>query len=112
MKKTLTGFAFIVAILGMGISMPSCPGQQAMQDKVDALEKSNADLRKAVMTSADTSRAMAADLSTVKTEIGQMSQELQAEATRLGTLDASVNDIKARLAAPPAKTKAAPKRRR
>lgn len=111
MKKTLTGFAFLVAVLGMGITMPSCPGQQAMQDKIDALDKSNGDLRKAIMASMDASRASAADIATLKTEIGQMSQELQSEATRLAAAEAAVKDIQAKLAAPPPKKAPAKKRR-
>jgi septal ring factor EnvC (AmiA/AmiB activator) len=111
MKKTLTGFAFLVAVLGMGISMPSCPGQQAMQDKIDALEKSNLDLRKALMTSMDASRASAADMATLKTEIGQMSQELQSEATRLAASEAALKDIQAKLAAPPPKKTPPPRKR-
>ncbi|HAR44259.1 MAG TPA: hypothetical protein DCS07_16775 [Bdellovibrionales bacterium] len=32
------------AVMGMGIAMPSCPGQQALQQQVEALQTSNAEL--------------------------------------------------------------------
>src|ERR1700761_9582964 len=101
MKNTLTVVAFAIAVLGMGISMPSCPGQQAMQDKIDALEKSNGELRKMIMTDDGAMKATVADTATVKTELIQMNQELQAQATRIGALEASVTDLKNKAAAPP-----------
>jgi hypothetical protein len=65
---TLAGFP-VIALLTMGIAMPSCPGQQAIQQQIDAL----------------TTRANEGD------------QKLQGMTTQVGSLSKEMTDAKALL---------------
>lgn len=39
-----------MAVVGLGFAMPSCPGQDAMQQEISALQSSNQELTKKVQT--------------------------------------------------------------
>jgi septal ring factor EnvC (AmiA/AmiB activator) len=49
--KNLRWAVLAGAIVAMGVTMPSCPGQQAMQDQIDQLKTSQADLSKRLQLS-------------------------------------------------------------
>ena len=56
----------LTALLGMGITMPSCPGQQAMQQQIDNLQTANQDLSKKVQLLNTQLNAIANDMNQVK----------------------------------------------
>jgi septal ring factor EnvC (AmiA/AmiB activator) len=98
MKKHLRWLVFLTAFCGMGISMPSCPGQQAMQQQIDALQTSNADLTKKVQTLTTQLESANADLTQIKQVLPQMTNVIQAQKGALDQLDASVKELDSKVA--------------
>ena len=89
---------FISPILGsrflmMGLSMPSCPGQQALQQQVDALKNSETEM-KTRLASAETSvKTMKEDLDQSKALLAQLSKTVVDQAATLEKLDESVKAL-------------------
>ncbi len=75
------------SFLLMGLSMPSCPGQQAMQQQVDALKTSEAEMKNrisalesqltALKSEAEQNKGLLAQLGTGLTEQGKAIEEMQ-----------------------------------
>ncbi|MCM2278224.1 MAG: hypothetical protein NDJ89_09130 [Oligoflexia bacterium] len=99
--------AIPAAVAGMGISMPSCPGQQAMQQQIDALQASNADLTKKVQMLETQNKTTAQDLSQIKQLLEQMTNAIQGQKGELTQLGTAVKELQAR----PVPTAPAPKAR-
>lgn len=92
------------AFLGMGMSMPSCPGQQALQEQVDKLTSQNADLNKRVMSMDANVKQLDNDMSQVKQLLKPLADTVQAQKGAMELLDANLKEVQTKLAA-----KAAPK---
>jgi peptidoglycan hydrolase CwlO-like protein len=90
------------ACLAMAMTMPSCPGQQAMQQQIDALQSSQQDMAnkvrgletqvKGANAGADEQKKIIADLTTAvaaqKTAIDNMNASIQQLDTKIATLSA------------------------
>lgn len=98
MKKHLRWIVFSTAFLGMGLSMPSCPGQQAMQQQIDALQTANAEMSKKIQTLTTQVESVNADMTQVKQVLPQMTNVIQAQKGALDQLDASVKEMDAKIA--------------
>src|SRR4051812_23085294 len=96
MKKYSQWFVFAAAFLGMGIAMPSCPGQQAMQQQIDALQTSNTDLTKKVQTLNTEITTLHKDMEQVKQLLPQITNVIQAQKGALDQLDGTVKDMQAK----------------
>lgn len=113
MKKQTRAFVFVAAILGMGISMPSCPGQQAMQQQIDTLQTANTDLTKKVQSYDAQIKQLNKDSAEVKANLDGAVKAIEAQKAALEALNTAVTEIKAKAAAPaPAAKKAPAKKRR
>src|SRR6476469_4131323 len=97
--KTLKIVAAIAAVLAMGISMPSCPGQQAMQQQVDALQTSNTDLNKRFQSFDSQLRTLKQDNEQMKGVIQQMASAIEAQKTALNKMDEGFKAMSAKPAA-------------
>ena len=93
----------VAAFFGLGMSMPSCPGQQAMQQQIDTLTQQNADLTRRLMAIDGRLKPVEADMSQVKQLLKPMSDAIQAQKAAMDQLDANIKNIQAKLAAPPPK---------
>ena len=91
------------AFLGMGMSMPSCPGQQAMQEQIDKLMTQNADLNKRLISMDSQVKALNGDMVQVKTLLKPMSDAIQAQKAAQDQLEANIKEIQAKMTAPAAK---------
>ncbi len=67
--RRLKWIALPLATLGLGISMPSCPGQQAMQQQLDSVEKRESALTQRV-------QSLENQLKNLNTEMGKVKQQL------------------------------------
>jgi hypothetical protein len=109
MKNELKAFAFgICVLLGMGITMPQCPAQQAMQQQLDESKLKEADLTRRLAALEANVRTMSADVGAMKTSTGPIIQQLQAMSPRLDALEAAVKVLQT---PPPAPAKGAKGRR-
>ena len=98
-------------VLATGMSMPSCPGQQAMQQQVDTLTTQNADLTKKLQAMDGQVKALNADMLQVKQLLKPMSDAIQAQRNAMDQLAASMKDMHAKLSAPKGKAAAPAKKK-
>ncbi|MBC7691656.1 MAG: hypothetical protein H7222_07785 [Methylotenera sp.] len=108
-KRIITGLTMLAGCLGMGMAMPSCPGQQAMQQQVDTLQTKNAEQTKAIQQLTTNVNTMKEEMTQVKTLVGQMGNTVLAQKAALEQLEQAVKDLAAKAAARPAPAKAAAK---
>jgi len=90
MSKRFVAPVIGASFLMMGLSMPSCPGQQAMQQQVDALKASEAEMKnrisglegqiKSLRDEAEQNKGLMAQLSTGIAEQGKAIEEMKAAA--------------------------------
>ncbi|HLE00887.1 MAG TPA: hypothetical protein VJB59_11540 [Bdellovibrionota bacterium] len=85
--------AFATAVVGMGIGMPSCPGQQAMQQQVETLQTSNADLSKRVQSLEGTLRTTTNEMTQIKQLLTQITGAIQAQKTSIEQLNTTVGQL-------------------
>jgi septal ring factor EnvC (AmiA/AmiB activator) len=99
------------AFLGMGMSMPSCPGQQAMQEQVDKLTQQNLNLNKRTESLESQIKSLNSDMTQVKTLLKPMADAIQAQKAGMDQLDANLKEIQTKLAAAASSKGGAKKRR-
>jgi peptidoglycan hydrolase CwlO-like protein len=99
----------VSAFIGMGMSMPSCPGQQAMQQQIDTLTTTNADLAKRVQAMDSQVRSLNSDMSQVKQLLKPMSDAIGAQKAAMDQLDGNLKTLQASMTAKPAAKGAAAK---
>lgn len=105
-----------LGIFTMGISMPSCPGQQALQQQVDTLQTAQTDATRKIQNLETQVKTLNHELTQVKGLLEQVPTTIQAQREALDSLNKSVEELKKAKSAPaPAasakKAKALPKRR-
>jgi peptidoglycan hydrolase CwlO-like protein len=91
------------AFVGLGMSMPSCPGQQAMQQQIDTLNANNTKLSQQVQALDAQVKTLNSDMSQVKQLLKPMSDAIQAQRTGMDQLDANIKEIQGKMAAMAAK---------
>ena len=94
-----------LSLLGMGMAMPSCPGQQEAKEKMDALQASNTELTKKVHDLGTQINTLNQDMQQVKQLLPQVTNVIQAQKGALDELSASVAEMKKAKAAPMKKAK-------
>jgi septal ring factor EnvC (AmiA/AmiB activator) len=92
MSKKFVAPVIGASFLMMGLSMPSCPGQQAMQQQVDALKASETEMKnriaglegqiKSLRDEAEQTKGLMAQLGTGLTEQGKAIEEMKAAAAQ------------------------------
>jgi septal ring factor EnvC (AmiA/AmiB activator) len=94
MNKNLIRTVLIGAAVGcMGIAMPSCPGQQETNQKIEALQIANGDLSRKIQKLESQVSSLEADMGQVKTLLPQVTNVLQAQKTTIDQLLADVKDL-------------------
>jgi len=99
MNSKIRVLVFAIAVVGMGISMPSCPGQDAMQKQIDSLTQSNADLKRQVAAMDTTVKSTATDMGQAKQLLEQMTNAIQAQKTSVMNLETSIKDVQTQMTA-------------
>lgn len=90
-----------LATTGLGIAMPSCPGQQAMQQQIDALNGKNGDLAKKTQSLETQLKQATNELGQIKQLLPQMSQAILQQKTSIDAMDATLKDLQSRAAKTP-----------
>lgn len=111
MKKKLIWLAMATAMFGLGLSMPSCPGQQALQDQIDNLKTSQDLMNKKVQNIDASIKTMTKDSSDMKVLVSQMGNTVLAQKKAIEDLDAAFKDAQAKAAAAKSSSKKSGKRR-
>lgn len=98
----------IAAFLGMGMSVPSCPGQQEMKDQMSALQTENGNLKKQVAAMDGQVKTLSTEMGQVKQLLKPMADAIQAQKAAMDQLDANLREIQAKMAKPAPKAAAKP----
>lgn len=81
------------SFLLMGLSMPSCPGQQEMQQSVEALKASETEM-KVKLTSAENSiKGLKEDVAEMKTMVAQVSNTVLEQKATLEKMDEALKAL-------------------
>lgn len=111
MSQNIRIMAFAGAVLLMGMTMPSCPGQQAMQQQIDTVQSANDMNSKRVQAMDIQLRQMGQDFSQSKQLLEQMANAIQTQKASIDQLnaslkmmDAKVNQLAAQKSRAPTKT--------
>lgn len=101
-SRSTTKFYVILlaAFIGMGMSMPSCPGQQAMQQQIDTLTSQNAELVKRFQVMDSQIKMLNKDMGDVKSLLKPIADTVQAQKTSIDQLDANLKEIQSKMTAP------------
>lgn len=89
------------AVMGMGVAMPSCPGQQAMQQQVDQMQTNLNNQARQIQALDAQVRNSNNEMTQAKQVLDQMANAINAQKAALETLQKSVNDLASRPAARP-----------
>ena len=92
-KKCLGWITPVLAILGMGMGMPSCPGQQAVQQQLETVQTSHTELAKKVQTLSTQLTTLSSDMAQVKQLLPQMTNIIQAQKTTIEQLANTVREL-------------------
>ncbi len=105
MKKNTHWMILSLSVIGMGMGMPSCPGQQELKDKIESLHTTNVELTKKVQTLTTQVNTLNQDMEQVKQLLPQITNVIQAQKGALDELNATVAELKKGKAAPAKKVK-------
>ncbi len=98
MKEHLKKIVISLAAVGsMGIAMPQCPGQQEMQQKMDMIQVSNAELGRKVQKLESQVSTIDADMAQVKQLLPQMTNVIQAQKGALDQVAAQIKDVQEKM---------------
>src|SRR4051812_9486242 len=97
MKKYFTWMLIGAAFLGLGIAMPGCPGQQAMQQQIDSLQNANLDLTKKVQALTTQLHTINGDIGQMMAGLPQMTNVISSQKTALDKLDADLKAVQAKI---------------
>jgi septal ring factor EnvC (AmiA/AmiB activator) len=103
MNQKLTWVAIGTAFFGMAMTLPSCPGQQAMQQQIDGLTTHQRQLDQRIQGLDTQLKNEASDLTQVKSLLNQLSQTVLAQKDALEKMNATIQsqtDAITKLSAP------------
>jgi ABC-type transporter Mla subunit MlaD len=89
----------------MGIALPSCPGQEEANQKVEAIQKTTDSLSKTIQGLKQQIDTLNTDMAQAKQLMPQMANVIQAQKEALDKLDVAVKELQARVSAPASKKK-------
>ena len=94
MKKSLKLSILSATFVLMGFTMPSCPGQEAMEQRIAALETNKLDLTKKVQSLNAQVTSVNKDMGEMRQVLVQMTTVIQAQKGAIEQLEASINALK------------------
>jgi peptidoglycan hydrolase CwlO-like protein len=87
------------ACLTMAMTMPSCPGQQAMQQQIDTLQTSQQDMANKVRGLETQVKTATAGADEQKKMMGEMGAAIAAQKSAIDNLNATIQQLDAKVAA-------------
>lgn len=96
-----------LAMLTMGLSLPSCPGQQAIQQQIDGLTAKNTDVTRRLTAVEGQLKNSMTEMNQAKALLSQVSNTVLSQKQTIESLEETVKNLKA-APAPKTAAKAAP----
>lgn len=103
-NNNVRALALVGACLAMSFTMPSCPGQQAIQLQVDTLTTGHAEVAKRTANLEVQVKTANADLANIKQLMEQLGNAVQAQKASIDQLSQAMKDLDTKVSA----AKAAP----
>jgi septal ring factor EnvC (AmiA/AmiB activator) len=101
--RSLTRFHWIATALActtLGLSMPSCPGTQAMQQQLELLDKQQASLKQQIQTLEQQNKKFETEMGQVTQLLSQVSSTVLAQKSAIEQMEKSLQELAAKAAAP------------
>lgn len=95
MRNSLKFWGLAAAVVGLGMSMPSCPGQQAMQQQIDSLTSTNVMLTKQVSALHTRLKSVTDEQTQVKQLLGQITAAITAQKGAIEQLNTNLKQLQA-----------------
>jgi peptidoglycan hydrolase CwlO-like protein len=115
MNSKLKWVALAASVFGMGLSMPSCPGQQAVQQQVDKLQAENQEIKAKVSQMENVVNGMKANMEKMEPLVVQMGSTIQEQKLAMDRMNAALTTLQEAPKSAPAKggkKAAAPKKKK
>ena len=85
-----------MAVVGLGFAMPSCPGQDAMQQQINALQSSNQEISKKVQTLTTQVTTLASENAEIKKFVFSASGIFSAQEVLNGQIKKDLESMKSK----------------
>jgi peptidoglycan hydrolase CwlO-like protein len=105
MKNFTRIVIFTAAFIGMGMSLPSCPGDKAMQQQIDMLQQSNTDMTRKLQNLDSELKATSGDVIGAKSLINQLATTVTAQKDAIDNLYNQIKILEAKVNTPAKKKK-------
>src|SRR5690348_6893921 len=92
-KNLVRVFLIAVVLVCMGFAMPTCPGQQEMQLKIDNLQATQVEFTKKIQKLEAQAASVDADMAQVKQLLPQITNVIQSQKVTLDQLGATVQAL-------------------
>src|SRR5262245_52266283 len=99
MNKKMTIVALSSAFIGMGIAMPQCPGEKAMQDQIDQLKATQITMTQKLQAMDSQVKAATTKMDTMSQAIVTLGSAVDAQKGALERLNAAVTEMQTKMAA-------------
>ncbi len=93
MKPFHKTLILLAAPMGLGLSMPSCPGQDAIQQQMDSIQAKGIESEKKVQALSAQVASMDKDLTEARTLLAQVSQTVLEQKATLEQMSAGMKDL-------------------
>jgi septal ring factor EnvC (AmiA/AmiB activator) len=93
MKTYAQPLLLLSSVLFMGIAMPSCPAQQAMQQQIDTLQTSNVDTAKKLKQLQTDLTSLSTEMAQVKQLLPQMTSVIQAQKAEMEQIASELKNL-------------------
>lgn len=113
MNRKTTAIALGLSVIGMGIAMPNCPGQQTQQ-MMEQLTTKQTEMNTKVQMMDNTVKTLQKDIADMKTLVGQMSSTIMTQTQKIEQLETetkAMSAAKAKGSSLPRNVKSSPRRR-
>lgn len=92
-KKITTAFLMAGAMVMMGIALPSCPGQQAMQKQIDEMQAKEVQLQGQLNGANDKVKALETEVKDLKTLLDKTADVLKTHFDSISELQRKVEEL-------------------
>lgn len=91
LSRTFRWILFSAAFVGLGIAMPSCPGQQAMQQQVETLSSKVNETVKLLHSHESQMKQLGTEVSQLRSVLSQLNNIVGAQKLAMEALEAKSN---------------------
>ncbi len=93
-KGKLNGIVLGMAVIGLGFAMPSCPGQEAMQQQINSVQTVNQELVKKIQTVTNQVNSLNSEINQMKQYMVQSTNVFAAQEALNNQLKKSIEELK------------------